>query len=219
MATFDRADVERVIEAVHRCPPLQGDYAIDDYVLNVALTVLDFQLQTVAVERARAHFEANHGDMIKTHGDLKVLLAKYPDTEAGNTDGALIMFGYRLWTRVGLMRQLLRYFEDQKVTDQSALREWAERSEFKRDFEGRVRIQARGRTQGLGIAVYNWLVMRQRVPSIKPDVHVTRFFQRVLDRGLNDQEIVSLGMEAAKQMGVPAHELDWRIWESERARE
>jgi len=218
MAAIQPDDIARAIDALEACAPLHGDYAIDDYVLNVALTVLDYQMQTVAGGRAREHFESKHSGRIRTHEDLTRFLAEYPDTEQGNTDAAVELFGYRLWTRVGLMRRLLEYFEARGVTDQASLRTWAHQSDFKRDFEGQVRIRARGRIHGLGLAVYNWLVMRQRIPSIKPDVHITRFFERAVGRRLSEQAVVTLGMAVAERLDVPAHELDWRIWECERAR-
>lgn len=86
---------------------------------------------------------------------------------------------------------------------------WARRSSFKTDFEGKVK--------GLGPTVYNWLVMRQGVETVKPDVHLRRFTEWTLGRGLPDGEVVEVLVRAARQVGVKAYELDWRIWETERA--
>jgi hypothetical protein len=37
-----------------------------------------------------------------------------------------------------------------------------------------------GTSRGLGIAVYHWLIMRQGVDTVKPDVHVRRFAEGVI---------------------------------------
>src|SRR5207253_881411 len=98
--------------------------------------------------------------------DLEGLLARFPDDQSGNTTLAVHLWGYRLWTRARMLRDLVRYFDARGVRTQAALHEWARSSEFGRDFAGQVR--------GLGPAVYNWLVMRQGVETIRPDVHVMR---------------------------------------------
>lgn len=56
-------------------------------------------------------------------------------------------------TRAHQLRDLAAYFREVGVVDQDSLRRWAEQSQFRLDFEGKVK--------GLGIAVYHWLVMRQ----------------------------------------------------------
>jgi hypothetical protein len=94
------------------------------------------------------------------------------------------------------------------VTDQPSLRLWANQSDFKGDFEGSVR--------GLGAAVYQWLVMRQGVDTIKPDVHVHRFTEAAVGRTLSDADTIAVVTGAAKVLGVKAFELDWRIWEAVR---
>jgi hypothetical protein len=93
-------------------------------------------------------------------------LLRFPDTKEGNTPAAHFLWNYRLWTRAHQLRGLLDYFEQRGVTTQEALKAWARESDFDRDFRGRV--------PGLAFAVYKWLVMRQGVESVKPDVHVRR---------------------------------------------
>ena len=74
-------------------------------------------------------------------------------------------------------------------------------STFKKDFEGRVK--------GLGPAVYQWLVMRQGVDTVKPDVHLRRFAEAAVGRTLNDNDVIELTSRAATRIGVKAFELDW----------
>lgn len=188
--------------------PAKGNYLVKDYVRNMILTVLDYNMKTKAVERADAFFAANNGRTITTHEQLKATLQRYPETKDGNTQAAMFLWNYRFWTRVQQLRGLLDYFETRGVTTQVNLEEWARTSEFKRDFEKKV--------PGLAIAVYQWLVMRQGVETVKPDVHVRRFAEEALARHLRDAELV-VGFEAvAKELSLKAYELDWRIWEHQR---
>ena len=106
------------------------------------------------------------------------------------------------------MRDLARYFRQIGVLDQERLKAWAHGSTFKDDFAGRVKV--------LGPAVYQWLVMRQGVDTVNPDVHVRRFAEAALGRRLSDNEVIEVITKAAERIGVRAFELDWRIWETSR---
>lgn len=136
-------------------------------------------------------------------------MRRWPDDQPGNTALAEYLWGYRQWTRAHLLRDLVAYFASIGVNDQASLRRWAATAEFTRDFQGRVR--------GLGPAVFQWLVMRQGVDTVKPDVHVHRFASRVLGRRLSDNDVVAVVVAAAGRLGRPAHRLDWAIWETSRA--
>jgi hypothetical protein len=107
-----------------------------------------------------------------------------------------------------MLRDLVTFFASIGVTDQTSLRRWATDASFDDDFKGRVR--------GLGPAVFQWLVMRQGVDTVKPDVHVHRFAARVLGRSLSDTDVVEVIVAAARRLGRPAHRLDWAIWEAGR---
>lgn len=77
------------------------------------------------------------------------------------------------------------------------------------------RLQAgfEGQMRGLGPAVFQWLVMRQGVDTVKPDVHVHRFAEAALGRLLSDADTVEVVVAAAHRLGMKAYELDWAIWE------
>jgi hypothetical protein len=107
-----------------------------------------------------------------------------------------------------MLRDLVAYFHSVGVANQEQLREWAKKTTFA-DFEGRVR--------GLGRAVYQWLVMRQGIDTIKPDVHVHRFVASVLGRQLRDADLVEVVTKAAHRLSRPAMRLDWAIWEAGRS--
>jgi hypothetical protein len=204
----DSDDVDRLVALTGQLPPAQASYLEDDFVRNLFETVLDYMMQTPVVIKALQHYQDHHRDEVRTIDDLEEFLARFPDDKDGNTEAAVSLWGYKMWTRLHQLRDLIGYFRSIGVTDQESLRRWAQRSDFKRDFEGRVK--------GLGIAVYQWLVMRQGVETVKPDIHLHRFAERALGRRLSDTEVVGTLTEAAHRMGLAAYELDWRIWEASR---
>jgi hypothetical protein len=153
-------DVERVMAAVSSVPRAAGSYHEPDFVMNMLATVVDFRTHTTAVENALNHFRANRWNDIRTINELKDLFARYPDDQNGNTALAQYLWGYNMWTRAHLLRDLVAFFDSIGVHDQPALARWAAQAEFRRSFEGRV--------SGLGPAVFQWLVMRQAVDTVKP---------------------------------------------------
>jgi len=202
-------DVRRVAEVAARLPPAQGNYLETDVVMNMLATVVDFQMHTTAVVRALGYFREQRWGSVRTLEDLQELFSCYPDDQEGNTRLAQHLWGYNLWTRAKMLRDLVEFFERLGVRDQEDLRAWAAQAEFKRDFEGRVR--------GLGPAVFQWLVMRQGVDTVKPDVHVHRFVERAIGRRVSDAEAVQLVERAAVAIDVRPHKLDWAIWEQSRS--
>jgi hypothetical protein len=213
-------EFSRLVTRCQALPP-SADYSEDDYVTNLFLTVLDFMMDGATVQKAIDCYKTNLWDEIRTHADLSQPFARFPDDEPGNRALAQHLWCNNHWIRAALLRQLHRYFGQIGVTSQNALREWAETSDFRRHFEGRVRVKVeiKGKPQvfGLGYAVYQWLVIRQRVETIKPDVHVHSFVKSVIGRDLGDQEVVRLLEEVARRIGLKAYELDWRIWEYQRS--
>jgi hypothetical protein len=202
------ADVERVAAASRMLASAASAYLEDDFVMNLLETVLDYMLQTTVVVNALEYFKANRWNDARTLDDLDALVSRYPDDQQGNTRLAVHLWGYKLWTRAQQLRGLAAYFRGIGVVDRETLKAWAHRSEFRRDFEGRVK--------GLGPAVYQWLVMRQGVDTVKPDVHVRRFAEAAVGRPLNDTDVVEVVTRAARKLRIKAYELDWRIWEASR---
>jgi len=202
------ADIEAVADAARDIQPAQGNYIEEDFVMNLQETVLDYQMSTTAVVRALQHYRDNRWDEIRTGDQLEQVMSQFSEDNEGNTALAQHLWGYNLWTRAQQLRDLTTYFRMIGVADQASLKRWAKSSDFKRDFEGRVR--------GLGIAVYHWLVMRQGVDTVKPDVHVRRFAERAVGRALSDRDVVDVVVAAAHQLDKKAYELDWAIWEASR---
>jgi hypothetical protein len=214
MQNLTDSEYAALIAACRNVPPAQGDYRIDDFVENLLLTVTDFQMHTKAVERARKHFQ----DHVQAHASdlasLKIILSQYLDDKEGNTALAQRLWGYKLWSRAGMLRRLVEFFEAQGVVDQPGLERWAFKAQFKPHadtphFEGQV--------SGLGIAVFHWLVMRQGVETIKPDVHVLRFVEKAIGRPVKPEVVVKSLIRAAQELGIVAYKLDWAIWEQGRA--
>lgn len=201
-------DIAAVAERARSLPPASGVYHDTDFVLALLATVVDYQMHTRAVENALNHFKARRADEVQNVGDLVRVFARFPDDQVGNTGLAVYLWGYRLWTRAAQLRRLVEYFESVQVRDLESLRRWAAASNFKQ-FEGRVR--------GLGPTVYRWLVMRQGVDTVKPDVHVRRFVEQAVGRRVTDVEVVAAVERAAPLVGKRAYELDWSIWEWSRA--
>jgi hypothetical protein len=201
-------DVVRVAESARTLPPAEQTYHEEDFVTNLLATVVDFQMHTTAVVRAMGHFITHRWDEVRTIEDLESLFRRFPEDKAGNTSLARYLWGYNMWTRAQHLRDLVRYFRSIGVTDQERLRSWAARSTFERDFQGRVK--------GLGPAVYQWLVIRVGVDTVKPDVHVRRFAETAVGRPLSDQDVITVITDAARVLGIRAYELDWSIWEAAR---
>jgi hypothetical protein len=202
------ADIKRVVAAGRALPPAAASYLEDDFVMNLLETVLDYMLQTTVVVAALEYFRTNRWEQIRTLDDIEEVVGRYAEDQRGNTALAVHLWGYRLWTRAQQLRDLARYFRSIGVIDSETLRSWAMTSDFKRDFAGRVK--------GLGPAVYQWLVMRQGVDTVKPDVHVRRFAEAAVGHPLGDGELIALVSQAAQRLGIPAREFDWRIWEASR---
>ena len=107
------------------------------------------------------------------------------------------------------LRELVEFFQSlpEPVTDHRTLQQWAEESEFEKDFRGKVK--------GLGIAIYKWLTMRLGVNTIKPDVHIHRFLQNAAKRRLSDREAIAVLEKVATELNRKAYELDWSIFENQ----
>lgn len=200
-------EVETLVAKCREVPLTTSVYLSEDVVLALLETVVDYQMQTLAVERAMQHFRRELVGEIRAMDDLRACFSRFPDTEEGNVELAQYLWGYRLWTRARQLRGLVTYFDGLGISTLEGLQEWARRTTFK-DFEGRVK--------GLGPAVYRWLVMRLGVDTVKPDVHVVRFVSRAVGRPVSEAESVQGLEDAARQLGVRANILDWSIWEHER---
>jgi hypothetical protein len=210
-------ELRLVSQEAAKVPLVQETRVDDDLGTCLVRTVVDFQMHTTAVERALAHFEQARAGKTPLLSGFERLLAAYPDTAKGNEKLAEVLFGYKMWTRAGLLRALVRFLRDEGVHDLAGLRSWAERSEFQRDFQGKVRYLADGRTYGLGLAVYSWLVMRLGVEAIKPEARLKRFVETAIGHRASDTDVATSIVAAATGLGVSPRQLHWSICHEMRA--
>ncbi|MBI1885608.1 MAG: hypothetical protein HYS09_04735 [Chloroflexi bacterium] len=196
-------------ERCSQLPAAQGNYLETDFIQNLFLTVLDFQMHGVAVAKSVRHYQENRWNEVRTLDELKGVLSRFNDDRDGNTMAAEYLWGNKHWYRLSLLRGLVSYFESVGINRQERLVEWAE-SRFDRDFSGKVK--------GLGYAVYQWLVMRQGIETVKPDTHLHLFVEQTIGHQITDEQLVGLLEGVARDLGLRAYELDWRIWEHQRGR-
>jgi hypothetical protein len=189
-------------------PDQWGEDGYPDYVTNLMLTVLDLQLRNVIVNNAIEHYRRHCWDQVRHLDDLEEFLSDYADDADGNRAAAFALWGYRYGDRLHRLRDLTIWARRLGLVDQEQLRNWAHRSDFRRDFEGQ--------TKGLGIAAYCWLVMRLGVDTVKPDVWTHRFVKKTLGRTVDDVALVEIITAAARQVGRSPREVDAGIWESGR---
>ncbi|HEU5346468.1 MAG TPA: hypothetical protein VFU60_19115 [Ktedonobacterales bacterium] len=212
------ADIDKLVGACRGLPP-GTDWRIHDYVLNLMLTVLDYQNRRPTVEHARQHYEQHHWDEIRTHADLKRTLDKYSNTKEGNIAAAQYLWGMNHWTRLQQLRGLVDYFKREGVLSQQDLEAWAQKDALK-DPSGDY-LKDKGFSgveglKGLGYAIYQWLRMRQGADAVKPDSQIHKFVGQILGRPVDnvpDQEITHALVEVAHRLGLKGYELDFSIWD------
>jgi len=201
-------EIDLILERCRSLSGAKGNYLEADFIRNLFLTVLDFQMHGRSVEKAIQFYTDHAWDKIRSIDELQALLSMYPDDKDGNTEVAQVLWGNKHWTRIGLLRRLVEFFKELRIENQERLRDWATTSDYNRDFKGRI--------PGMGLAIYNWLVMRQGVEKVKPDVHLHRFVKNTIGRTFSDADLADTLQEVARRMSLKAYELDWRIWEHQR---
>jgi hypothetical protein len=203
LRTVKDTEYAAVLVACKELPQARGNYHRDDYVINLLLTVLDYQNKRPTIEKSITHFRNHHGKSIYSHESLRAFLNAHPD----DREAAQKLWGNNHWKRLHQLRDLLEFFAGlpEPVTDNDSLRRWAERSDFEKDFRGKVK--------GLGFAIYKWLTMRVGVNTIKPDIHIHRFLEKAAGRRLSDREAIAVLETVAREIDRKAYELDWSIWD------
>ena len=194
-----------IVQKCQDLPPAKGMYLEHDFISNLFLTVLDFQMHGTTVGKAMEHYKKHLWNEIRSLDQLKGFLANYPDDKKGNTQISQCIWGNKHWLRISYLRKLVAFFESIGIRTQEALTEWARTSDFEKDFKDKI--------HGLSFAVYKWLVMRQGVETVKPDVHLTRFVKSIVHHDFSERELVEVLEKVAKHLGIKAYELDWKIWE------
>ena len=65
--------------------PEGKNYRTDDYIINLFVTVLDFQMNTDVVDAALAFYRENRRSQLPTHETLAEMISWYPNTKKGIT--------------------------------------------------------------------------------------------------------------------------------------
>lgn len=203
--SISTADFEKLVAKCKSLPSAKESNCSTDYVENLFLTVLDYQMKGIVVKRAIEHAKS----VVSDYAGLKRLIAQYPDTKEGNLEAAQHLWGYNHWKRFGLLRQLLAFFEERKVTTQDELEKWVQDADFEQDFERKIK--------GLAFTLFKWLQVRQGIETVKPDIWVHRFIEDTVGYAVSDEVAVEALERVAKELGVHASELDIRIWEYQRS--
>jgi len=196
------AELDALEHAASSIPLSSFEFVADDYVIALFDTVLDYQNQAAAIQKAEDHYRVQHYREIRTLDDLEAVLERFPEDREGNDELAQYLWGNHHWRRAQELRGLVRYFRERNVTTLRQLRTWATKSQ-QEDFVGHIK--------GLGSAVYRSLAMRMGVDTVKPDVHVLRFVSAAIGRTATQAEAVEGLTEAAARLGLPARDLDWSV--------
>lgn len=211
---LDKSEYKKLVSACKKLA--EGpDYRNSDYVSNLQITALDFQLRVATVNDAMDYYKKEHWKFIRTHKQLIDFINSHENTKRGNTAGAKALWNNRCWTRFQFLRAIVAYFDDKKVCDMKSLKKWAEKT----NFENGVRGKIRSTHHSVGPAIYHWLLLRIGFPTIKPDLHVRRFVQGHIDRMPNPNEAVDALVKCANELNRKPHELDAAIWHAQSGNE
>jgi hypothetical protein len=202
-------ELDALEHAAATIPLRSFEFVADDYVIALFDTVLDYQNQAAAIQKAENHYRTDHFDEIRTLDDLEALLERFPADRDGDDELAQYLWGNHHWRRAGELRGLAAYFRERNVTTLRRLRTWATTSK-QEDFVGHIK--------GLGPAVYRSLAMRMGVDTVKPDVHVLRFVSGAIGRNATQAEAVDGLTDVAARLGVAARDLDWSVLEYQKGR-
>ena len=183
-------------------------YEQHNYITKVLLTVLDLQMHNSTVERSIRHYWNRRQEEISELDQLEELLARFTDDQAGNTEVAQYLWGNNHWVRVRWLRGFVRFLADEDLRTQKSLIIWARGSHTKGT--------SRDEPSTSALPAYRWLLMRLGVDTVKPDVHLRRFAERIVGHAVSDTELIRAVTETARRLGASARELDAAIWEHER---
>ena len=114
--------------------------------------------------------------------------------------------------RAGFLRVLLSGFEQRGIVDQKTFHDWVEKADFERDVKGQFRFE----NFSIGYAGFRWLQIRCGIKTVKPNVHITRFIERIIKRTVSPEEAVDGLIQVAKLSNRKANRLDAAIWLFER---
>ncbi len=198
--------IQKVADSCALMPAVRRDGREEDPIKVCSLAVLDFQMRGSMVERALDHFysEAAPELGIKSLADLDRYLASEPSDEAA----AVALWGARYWTRLAILRNLMALFlnyqrEHGIGSEIEAMQTWADGSQFKRDFQGKVK--------GLGYNMFTHMQQRLGLNTAAPTGWTCHFIEETLGKTPKDNCLVDIINATADSLGTSGANLDWRI--------
>ncbi len=195
----------RSLEVACRSLPMVADhYVAKDLVLTLQEMVLDYRQTSLVVQRALEHYKSEVWSEVRSLDDLERVFHDYDNDKDGNLALAQFLWGYNLWTRAEQLRGVVEWSRRAGINSMKDLSEWIESSTFA-DFEHQI--------DGLGLVVYQGLVMRLGGEAISPDVHVTRFVHNTISRNCSEADVNEALCVVANRIGMKTRVLDASIWD------
>ena len=206
---LSKGELRKLERKCRKLPPGK-DWRCKDYVTNLMLTALDFQLRVKVVNEIIKAFQNQFGK--QSHRWLKAQIGKFPNTKAGNKLLARHLWRKNLWTRAKFLRVIVNRFDQLGITDQKSLRAWLKGADFERDIRGKFK----SKDHSMGIAIFHWLCLRSGIDTVKPDLHVLNFVTEAIGRRAGPQETIEGLRVIAKKLRVKMYRLDSAIWQYQR---
>ncbi len=189
-----------------------GDYRGKNFIDNLMITVLDFQMNVKTVKKARYYFMEKYPAIIENHDsslpELKRILEKYPDSREDNLELAHDLWDNNHWSRAKFLRKLIECLEDRGVHDQATLVAWAKSADFEEEVKGQIKTEE----HSMGIAIFKWLQLRCGVDTVKPDVHILNFIHKAVGRKVTPEVAVEVLEKIAENSNRKPNLLDAAIW-------
>ena len=101
------AELEALEHACQRIALSSFEFVADDYIVALFDTVLDYQNQAAAIQKAEDHYRAELYREIRTLDDLEAVLERFPEDRDGNDELAQYLWGNHHWRRAQELRGLV----------------------------------------------------------------------------------------------------------------
>ncbi len=201
------SEVDKLVAYIKTVPLIHsiksGEFGYDNPVLICLDAVLSINRQYERFVKPRIiDFRENYSS-VRTLNDLIELI------NINGREGFCLIWHYKHIERVDLLCRLSLKFIDYKIKigetdDLSAMKQWARETSVE-DFRSFG-------VSGIGLATFQYLRMMLGVPTVKPDIHITRAIEKAL--GTKQTMIMSIRLleRASKKLGLDPTFVDHNIW-------
>jgi hypothetical protein len=189
------------------------DYRCSDFIYNIVLTALDFQMDAEKVATRSADTFRTRYEKVKNLAELKSLLKRHPNTKRGNLKLSQELWSNNHWSRIKFLRVLVDELEKRKVKGQRSLVRWLKKvRDFDDEIKGQFRTTGGPPVHSMGLAIFSWLQLRCGLPVVKPDRRVLNFVSNAIGRKANSKEAKDALYLIAKRLRRKPYSLDSAIW-------